>query len=85
MNLTMFKPIIQQALGNMDSLNSIIDTEISKIELKEQEKRIAYMIINHNKIARLITVALDEDDKITRVIDNVLFTDFIKNLIQKNL
>lgn len=85
MNLTMFKPLIHQALGNMDSLNSIIDTEISKIELKEQEKRIAYMIINNNKIARLITVALDEDDKITRVIDNVLFTDFIKNLIQKNL
>ena len=85
MNLIMFKPLIHQALGNMDGLNAIIETEISKIKLEETEKRIAYLIITQNKEARLITVALDEDDKITRVVSNVLFTDFIKNLIPKNL
>jgi hypothetical protein len=85
MNLTMFKPLIHQALGNMDGLNAIIETEISKIELQEHEKRAAYLIIMKDEKARLITVVLDDSDKITRVVDNVLFTDFIKNLIQENI
>lgn len=78
--LKSFVPQIKEGIQNIDPF---LKQKLEDVELLPGEDRAIFLItVNDEGVASICTVTVDEDDKLTRVIDAVTVGDFITGLMQ---
>lgn len=80
------KPVLKNTLKDLSTIDESIEMELQSITLENTEKRSAILIItDETRHAQLITVTLDDNDTVQRVIKKESVQSWIKNLIEKSL
>lgn len=80
------KPVLKNTLKDLSAIDESIEMELQSITLENTEKRSAILIItDETRHAQLITVTLDDNDTVKRVIKKESVQSWIKNLIEKSL
>lgn len=76
------KPFLPTAMAELDKVDDLIADRLAQVELQDGEVCAAYVITANNQgTVYLITACLNADDRITRMPQTQMLSEFLKELL----